>query len=78
MSGENEFYVAGSGVLVTFRPSHADGTMAGVLRMEEGSFANGMWISGRRLNGDEDHQGRHLHLPGGGFSIRKVQLYTYK
>ncbi len=78
MTGSNEYYVAGSGVVVTFRPSSADGSTAGIESIEEGNIINGRWSAGRRLNGDEDHQGRHLNLPGSTFGIQKVRLYTYK
>ncbi|MGA9120312.1 MAG: DUF5597 domain-containing protein, partial [Bacteroidota bacterium] len=78
MTGKNEFYIAGSGVLVTFQSSSGDGRIAGIERMEEGAFVNGKWVAGRRLNGDQDHQGRHLYLPGSEYGIQKVWLYTYK
>ncbi|MDR0749835.1 MAG: DUF5597 domain-containing protein [Tannerellaceae bacterium] len=32
----------------------------------------------RRLNGDQDHQGRHVRIPSGQFSILHVKLYEYK
>lgn len=32
----------------------------------------------RRLNGDQDHQGRHVRIPVGQFSILHVKLYEYK
>ncbi|MCD8293400.1 MAG: DUF5597 domain-containing protein [Prevotellaceae bacterium] len=32
----------------------------------------------RRMNGDQDHQGRHVSIPGRGFSILHVKLYEYK
>jgi hypothetical protein len=75
---EDEFYIAGSGIVVTFQSSSDDGAFAGIASMEEGAFVNGTWIAGRRMNGDQDHQGRHLNLPGGEYSIQKVKLYTYK
>jgi hypothetical protein len=78
MTAKDEFYIAGSGVVVTFRSSSDDETMAGIASMDEGTFVNGMWVAGRRMNGDQDHQGRHLHLPGGEYGIQKVRLYTYK
>jgi beta-galactosidase GanA len=28
------------------------------------------------VNGDEDHQGRHMYLPGSEFGVQKVRLYT--
>jgi hypothetical protein len=78
MTAEDEFYVAGNGVVVTFQCSTGDGTMAGIASIDEGTFVDGKWIAGRRLNGDQDHQGRHMHLQGGGFGIQKVKLYTYR
>lgn len=32
----------------------------------------------RRLNGDQTHQGRHVRIPVGDFSILHVRLYEYK
>lgn len=78
MLAKDEFVIAGSGVLVTFRPSSGGSAIAGIAAMEEGGFGDGKWVAGRRLNGDEDHQGRHLWLPGGQYGIQKVKLYTYE
>jgi len=78
MVAEDEFYIAGSGVLVTFQSISDDETIAGIASMDEGSFVNGKWVTRRRMNGDEDHQGRHLYLPGKEYSIQKVRLYKYK
>ena len=77
MTAKDEFYVAGTGVVVTFQSSSADGAIAGIVSMDEGTFLDGKWVAGRRMNGDEDHQGRHLHLRGGAYGIQKVRLYTY-
>jgi hypothetical protein len=78
MTAPDEFTIAGSGVVVTFQSSAGDGSIAGIASMDEGAFVNGEWVGGRRMNGDEDHQGRHMHLPGGEYGIQKVRLYTYK
>jgi hypothetical protein len=75
---QDEFLIAGSGIIVTFEPRTNDGAIAGIASMDEGKFVNGKWTAGRRMNGDQDHQGRHLHLPGGSFGIQKVKLYTYR
>ena len=32
----------------------------------------------RRMNGDQSHQGRHVRIPVGQFSILHVVLYDYK
>ncbi len=78
MIAEDEFYIAGNGVVVRFESSSNDGTITGIASIDEGIFVNGKWIAGRRMNGDEDHQGRHLYLPGKEYSIQKVKLYKYK
>ncbi|MBN2535773.1 MAG: DUF5597 domain-containing protein [Spirochaetales bacterium] len=72
-----EFIVAGSGVYITFESRHK-GEQAGILSIEEGKFRDGHWTGGRRMNGDESHQGRHLHLESGTFGIQRIKLYIYK
>ncbi len=78
MTAPDEFTIAGSGVVVTFQSATGDGATAGIDRLEEGTFERGKWVAGRRMNGDEDHQGRHVFLPGGEYGIQKVRLYKYK
>jgi len=72
----DEFYIAGTGVVVTFEPK-TEGGRAGILFAEEGRFVDGKWQPGRRMNGDQDHQGRHIRIPEGEYSIQRVKLYTY-
>jgi beta-galactosidase GanA len=74
----DEFLIAGSGIIVMFQARANDGTIAGIERIDEGQFSHGNWVVGRRMNGDQSHQGRHLHLPGNNYSIQKVKLYKYK
>jgi beta-galactosidase GanA len=80
-----EFYVAGTGVVITFT-STIENKRAGFLSIEEGKFLSARltdsagqekWISGRRMNGDQDHQGRHVRIPFAEYSIQHVKLYTY-
>jgi hypothetical protein len=78
MTAKDEFFVAGTGVVVNFRPVSGDGLITGIASMDEGAMVDGKWVAGRRLNGDEDHQGRHMYLRGAEFGIQKVKLYTYK
>jgi hypothetical protein len=75
--GPDEYLVAGSGLIVTFASNSTDDPIAGIASIDEGGFANGRWVAGRRLNGDEDHQGRHLRLVPGQFGIQLVKLYRY-
>jgi len=78
MASPNEYYIAGRGLIVTFESADSDGTIAGIGSLDEGKFADGKWISGLRMNGDQSHQGRHMDLPGNTYSIQKVVLYKYK
>ena len=57
-TGPEEFIGAGKGFRVTFSPRSANGPRVGIAAVEEGRFENGKWIAGRRLNGDEDDQGK--------------------
>jgi beta-galactosidase GanA len=73
----DEFYVGGTGMVISFKPVK-DGERAGILQVDEGVFVNGKWQPGRRLNGDEDHQGRHLRIPVGEYGIQRIKLYNYR
>ncbi|MDP4150074.1 MAG: DUF5597 domain-containing protein [Bacteroidota bacterium] len=84
--GADEFLIAGTGVVITFAVNGSTGTQegerrgthAGILQAEEGQFIGGTWQAGRRMNGDQDHQGRHIRIPVGEWSIQRVRLYQYK
>ncbi len=73
----DEFLFAGIGVTVTFATADP-GWQAGILSVEEGRFVNGGWENARWLNGDQTHQGRHLRLEPGRFSIQRIKLYRYR
>jgi hypothetical protein len=72
--GADEYLVAGKGMIATFA---ADGAIAGIESIYEGSFIDGRWVPGRLLNGDES-QGRHLRIPESAFAIQRVRLYRYR
>lgn len=76
-TGDNSFYFAGTGVVVTAAPVAAEDSKAGILHAEEGRFEDGEWRRGRVLNGDQTHQGRHLRIPGGAYRIQRFSLYEY-
>ena len=75
-TGPDEVVVAGTAVTVTFG-STAPRQRVGLLSVEEGRYEAGEWVNARRLNGDETHQGRHVRLEPGRFSIQRVRLYRY-
>lgn len=76
--GEAEYLVAGSGVTLTFAPADASDVRVGIDRIEEGRYEDGRWIAGRTLNGDQNHQGRHLRLPPDRIGMQRLTLYTYE
>ena len=71
----DEFIVGGTAVTVTFASSQA--RRIGILSAEEGRVVAGKWENIRWLSGDETHQGRHIRLPPGRFSLQRVRLYAY-
>src|SRR6201991_1190400 len=76
--GPDDFIFAGTSVVVTFTPDSPGDPIAGLLSVQEGKYVNGQWVPGRWLNGDQTHQGRHIRLEGGKFTIQRVKLYRYK
>jgi beta-galactosidase GanA len=76
-SGE-DFWFAGQGITVTFKGAEGDPARLGIDFAEEGAFVDNAWVPGRRLNGDQTHQGRHIRLPPGKPQIQKVRLYWYR
>jgi hypothetical protein len=76
-TGENEFYIAGTGIIVTFKSLIDKSLIAGILKAEEGRFENNSWKVTRHLNGDQTHQGRQIRIPYEEYSIQRFMLYTY-
>jgi beta-galactosidase GanA len=75
---DDEYVIAGSGLIVTFAPNTPGDPIAGIVSIDEGTYMNGRWIAGRRMNGDQSHQGRHLRLPYDSFGIQRIKLYRYR
>jgi len=75
---DNEFLVAGTDIVATFSNTKNDGSITGILSIDEVELKNGEIVPLRRMNGDQDHQGRHLRIPSGKWSILHVKLYDYK
>jgi len=75
-SGPDEFLGAGKGFRVSFTPR--TGLHAGIAAVDEGSFAGGKWVPGRRLNGDENDQGKAWRFDPRQVRTEKVRLYRYE
>jgi beta-galactosidase GanA len=79
MTGPDEFYMAGNGLTITFSPNTPGPPIVGLGTVEEGQFADGRWLPGRTLGGDETNQGNSISLRGGrGPEILRVTVYRYR
>ena len=80
--GPDEYVMASSGpVNVRFSPNTPGPPVAGIDSIEEGTFVDGRWVPGRRLNGDESDSDKSVRLGGGVIPngrIQRVKLYRYR
>lgn len=82
--GKEEYLIAGSGIVVTFAPQGSGETWQkgdgciGIAACREVEWKEGQMQTIRHLSGDQTHQGRHIRIPAGKFSIQYVKLYPYK
>ena len=76
-TGPDDFIVSGTGIVITCLSNRPETPNAGILQLDEGRYIGGKWKPGRRLNGDQDHQGRHIRIPVGEYGIQKLTLYRY-
>ncbi len=75
----DEFYMAGSGLSITFSPDTPGPPIAGLATVEEGRFQDGRWLRGRTLAGDDTGQGNSIGLHGNRDpGILRVTLYRYR
>ena len=75
--GPDTFVGAGSGFRVAFRPLDAGRQSVGILAVEEGQYDDGQWVPGRRLNGDENDQGRMWRFSPQGITVEHCSIYRY-
>lgn len=76
--GPNEFIGIGSGFRVAFQPKTPGPALAGIGTVDEGVYRNGRWNPGRRLNGDENDQGRKWRFSNRRISIERCTVYRYE
>jgi len=76
--GPDEYLFAGTGLTITFETAGNGDPLVGLLAVDEGKYVEGQWVAGRRLNGDQTHQGRHVRLGAGKFGIQRVKVYRYR
>jgi hypothetical protein len=73
-TGPGEYIIAGRNMSLSFGMMDANSEKkVGLLSLEDGTFVNNKWITGRRLNGDESR----VTFPADRSKIYKVSLYSY-
>ena len=77
--GEDGFVQAGSNDQPTAPNQRWNGKRCGIGSVDEVKVnADGSFQFVRRLNGDQDHQGRHVRISVGDYKALHVKLYEYK
>jgi Domain of unknown function (DUF5597) len=77
-TGPNRFLGAGKGFRVGFKNRTNAAGRLGIGLIEGGRFDNGKWISGRRLNGDENDQGQYWRFDPRTINVERLELYHYE
>ena len=74
--GEDGFVAVGTQSDIKHQPFN--GSRKGIVSVDEVNIdKNGKMQYLRRLNGDQDHQGRHVRIACGDWKILHVRLYDY-
>ena len=77
-SGPNEFLGVGKGFRVLVTPRFPSPFKLGIASIDEGTFQDGKWFPGRRLNGDENDQGSYWRFDSRSVRIEKAVFYRYQ
>lgn len=72
------FIGVGSGFGISFKPITPGPALVGLRSVDEGTYDDGKWIPGRRLNGDETDQGHKWRFSPSGISIQRCTVYRYE
>ena len=76
-TGQNEFLGVGKGFRVLITQHSPSPFKLGYSSIDEGTYEDGRWTPGRRLNGDENDQGRYWRFDSRSIKIEKAVLYRY-
>ena len=76
-TGPDDYVIIGRGMNVYFTAATNPSDSVGLATVEEGVYAGGKWIPGRRLNGDETPEWKALRFRSDTYSIQHVKLYRY-
>ena len=77
-TGKDEFLGVGKGFRASFTPIDPKGPKVGIAAVDEGTIEDGKWIPGRRLNGDENDQGKGWRFSPFAVSTETLKLYHFE
>jgi beta-galactosidase GanA len=72
----NDFVGVGKGFHVSFA-SRDGAEQIGIGSIDEGHYESGQWVAGRRLNGDENDQGKYWRFSPDAVKIEKATVYRF-
>jgi hypothetical protein len=76
-TGPDDYVIVARSMNIYFTAATNPTDSVGLATVEEGVYADGKWIPGRRLNGDETPEWKALSFRGDGYTIQHVKLYRY-
>jgi hypothetical protein len=76
--GPDDYVVVGRAMNVYFTSAMTPSDCVGLGTVEEGVYADGRWVPGRRLNGDETPEWKALRFRAENYGIQRVKLYRYR
>jgi hypothetical protein len=77
-TGQDEFLGVGKGFRVLISALSWSPFKLGYASIDEGTYEDGKWRPGRRLNGDENDQGNYWRFDPHSIKIEKAVLYHYQ
>ncbi|MBN1360602.1 MAG: DUF5597 domain-containing protein [Sedimentisphaerales bacterium] len=76
--GPDDYVILGRSMMVYFASATDPTQQVGLGTVEEGTYVNGRWVPGRRLNGDETPEWKALRFGGDHYGLQQVKLYRYR
>ncbi len=77
-TGPDSFLGAGKGFRVGFHVRQPGAKKVGLVAIDEGTYQNGRFVPGRRLNGDESDQGEFWRFDERTIQIERAMLYRFE
>ena len=77
-TGPDDYIIVARGMNVYFTVATNPSDSVGLATVEEGVYADGKWVPGRRLNGDETPEWKALRFRSDAYTIQHVKLYRYR